>query len=207
MSHRRLLGVLAAAFLLTECVAAAATFSSRLVHRFSDEVKALRVSRKVMASSAPWPERRSLEYYRLLASNDLERQKMRVDSKYQLLFPSEVRDRIPSVSNLDSAKRGEALISMLHYSWIDIGTPSVSFLVALDAGSDLLWVPLLISSLNAEILFLAPCCFASPFPLVCARCLWILYYLLPAYKTPPAEEVEEPESQFFQPLPTTYFDP
>lgn len=29
----------------------------------------------------------------------------------------------------------------LHYSWIDIGTPSVSFLVALDAGSDLLWVP------------------------------------------------------------------
>lgn len=89
MSPRRLLGVLAAAFLLTECVAAAATFSSRLVHRFSDEVKALRVSRKGMASSAPWPERRSLEYYRLLASSDLERQKMRVDSKYQLLFPSE----------------------------------------------------------------------------------------------------------------------
>ncbi|XP_020082096.1 aspartic proteinase-like protein 1 isoform X2 [Ananas comosus] len=29
----------------------------------------------------------------------------------------------------------------LHYTWIDIGTPNVSFLVALDAGSDLLWVP------------------------------------------------------------------
>jgi hypothetical protein len=29
----------------------------------------------------------------------------------------------------------------LHYTWIDIGTPSTSFLVALDAGSDLLWVP------------------------------------------------------------------
>lgn len=25
--------------------------------------------------------------------------------------------------------------------WIDIGTPKVSFLVALDAGSDLFWVP------------------------------------------------------------------
>ncbi|KAK1389237.1 hypothetical protein POM88_017415 [Heracleum sosnowskyi] len=30
---------------------------------------------------------------------------------------------------------------MLHYTWIDIGMPSVSFLVALDTGSDLLWVP------------------------------------------------------------------
>lgn len=29
----------------------------------------------------------------------------------------------------------------LYYTWIDIGTPSISFLVALDAGSDLLWVP------------------------------------------------------------------
>lgn len=29
----------------------------------------------------------------------------------------------------------------LHYTWIDIGTPNVSFLVALDVGSDLLWVP------------------------------------------------------------------
>ena len=29
----------------------------------------------------------------------------------------------------------------LHYTWIDIGTPNVSFMVALDAGSDLLWVP------------------------------------------------------------------
>lgn len=29
----------------------------------------------------------------------------------------------------------------LHYTWIDIGTPNISFLVALDAGSDLLWVP------------------------------------------------------------------
>lgn len=32
-------------------------------------------------------------------------------------------------------------LSRLHYTWIDVGTPNVSFLVALDAGSDLLWVP------------------------------------------------------------------
>ncbi|RWW50067.1 hypothetical protein BHE74_00043716, partial [Ensete ventricosum] len=29
----------------------------------------------------------------------------------------------------------------LYYTWINIGTPNVSFLVALDAGSDLLWIP------------------------------------------------------------------
>lgn len=32
-------------------------------------------------------------------------------------------------------------LGRLHYAWIDIGTPNVSFLVALDTGSDLLWVP------------------------------------------------------------------
>lgn len=33
------------------------------------------------------------------------------------------------------------VVVRLHYSWIDIGMPKVPFLVALDTGSDLLWVP------------------------------------------------------------------
>lgn len=93
MSTQCLVRVLTMAFLLAECVAAV-TFSSRLIHRFSDEVKALRVSRKAAGGGGggggvTWPERRSLEYYRMLVSSDLEKQKMRIDPKYQLLFPSE----------------------------------------------------------------------------------------------------------------------
>ncbi|KAL5078628.1 hypothetical protein RYX36_007049, partial [Vicia faba] len=33
------------------------------------------------------------------------------------------------------------MLMMLHYTRIDIGTPNVSFLVALDTGSGRLWVP------------------------------------------------------------------
>lgn len=89
MSTQCLVRVLTMAFLLAECVAAV-TFSSRLIHRFSDEVKALRVSKKAGGGGGvAWPERRSLEYYRMLVSSDLEKQKMRIDPKYQLLFPSE----------------------------------------------------------------------------------------------------------------------
>ncbi|KAK3002522.1 hypothetical protein RJ639_021457 [Escallonia herrerae] len=122
---RALVVSLTVAFVLVEC-GLAVTYSARLIHRFSDEAKALRVSR-----SGVWPERWSLEYYRMLASSDVERQKMKLGGGYQYLFPSE----------------GSATMSLgndfgwLHYTWIDIGTPSVSFLVALDAGSDLLWVP------------------------------------------------------------------
>ncbi|GER35154.1 eukaryotic aspartyl protease family protein [Striga asiatica] len=74
-------------------------YSARLVHRFSDEAKAhagVRVSKNGAGTGGgPWPQRRSLEYYRRL----------------------------------------------LNYMWIALGTPKVSFLVALDTGSDLSWVP------------------------------------------------------------------
>ncbi|KAG0476240.1 hypothetical protein HPP92_013081 [Vanilla planifolia] len=33
------------------------------------------------------------------------------------------------------------VVFRLHYTWVDVGTPNISFLVALDAGSDLFWVP------------------------------------------------------------------
>ncbi|CAL5323898.1 unnamed protein product [Camellia sinensis] len=128
MATRCLLCVVMAV-LLVKCVVGV-TFSSRLIHRFSDELKALRVSRKG-GESGSWPERKSMEYYKMLVANDVQRQKMKLGSRYQFLFPSE-GSRAFSLGND---------FGWLHYTWIDVGTPNVSFLVALDSGSDLLWVP------------------------------------------------------------------
>ncbi|KAM2295361.1 hypothetical protein ACFX1S_035181 [Malus domestica] len=50
---------------------------------------------------------------------------------FQFLFPSKDGNTVSFGNDL----------GWLHYTWIDIGTPNVSFLVALDIGSDLLWVP------------------------------------------------------------------
>lgn len=66
------------------------TFSSKLIHRFSDEAKSLSISRKGNASGDLWPKRHSFEYFQLLLGNDLKRQRMELGSqKNQLLFPSQ----------------------------------------------------------------------------------------------------------------------
>lgn len=66
-----------------------ATFSSKLYHRFSEEVRAVhRVFRSGNGSDL-LPENGSMEYYQLLVKSDFERQNMKLGTKHQLLFPSE----------------------------------------------------------------------------------------------------------------------
>lgn len=119
-------------FVVVECGVGAAEiyYSSRLIHRFSDDVREFRVLRKGEVDRV-WPEKRGLEYYRMLLSSDVQRQKMKLGPQFQFLFPSEGSKTMALGNDF----------GWLHYTWIDIGVPSVSFLVALDAGSDLLWVP------------------------------------------------------------------
>ncbi|KAA8522519.1 hypothetical protein F0562_013120 [Nyssa sinensis] len=115
-------------FLLFTETSVAVTYMSKLIHRFSDEAKSFWVSRK---GNVSWPKQRNVEFFRLLLSGDLNRQRMKIGSQNQLLVPSEGSETFSYGNEL----------GWLHYTWIDIGTPNVSFLVALDAGSSLLWVP------------------------------------------------------------------
>ncbi|XP_009381525.2 aspartic proteinase-like protein 1 [Musa acuminata AAA Group] len=105
--------------------------SAKLVHRFSDEARAAAASRIGGGGGERWPTRRSKEYYQMLARSDLLRRKRRLGARYQMLFPSEGSEMLSLGNDF----------GWLHYTWINIGTPNVSFLVALDAGSDLLWIP------------------------------------------------------------------
>ncbi|KAL3340034.1 hypothetical protein AABB24_028578 [Solanum stoloniferum] len=67
-------------------LAAGYTFSSRLIHGFSDEAMSFWTSK---GKSMTWPKRESVEHMRLLLSNDWKRQKLKLGSQKQLLFPSE----------------------------------------------------------------------------------------------------------------------
>ncbi|KAG9451658.1 hypothetical protein H6P81_011623 [Aristolochia fimbriata] len=128
MATELLVSVVAVCFLVH--VSHSLTFSSKLVHRFSDEAKAVRAARYGEVS-IHWPRRRTVEYYKMLLKSDLQRQNMKLRAPYPSLFPSEGSETFFPGNDM----------GWLHYTWVDIGTPNVSFFVALDTGSDLSWVP------------------------------------------------------------------
>lgn len=90
MSLRNLILLLTVTVMIGVHQAVSITFTSKILHRFSEEMKALRVSRSTNTSlRVSWPEKGSMEYYQELVSSDFRRQKLKLGSRFQLLFPSE----------------------------------------------------------------------------------------------------------------------
>lgn len=87
--------VLCAIFVLFVAFDACATnplYSSRLIHRFSDEAKTLWASKFMndeREKTASWPEKKSFLHMRVLFENDLKRQRLRLDARNQTLVASQ----------------------------------------------------------------------------------------------------------------------
>ncbi|KAJ7944117.1 aspartyl protease family protein 1-like [Quillaja saponaria] len=106
-------------------------FTFTMHHRFSEPVK--KWSETTVGKLSPvdhWPEKGSFEYYAELADRDrfLRGRKL-----------SEI-DAPLAFSDGNSTFRISSL-GFLHYTTVQLGTPGVKFMVALDTGSDLFWVP------------------------------------------------------------------
>lgn len=125
--------LVAAAIAILARSCGALTLSSKMIHRFSDEARGIWRDRHGGAEPVHWPRRGSVEYYGMLWSHDIKRslQRRELLAEYQSLYFSQGSETI---------QYGESL-GWLHYTRVDIGTPNISFLVALDTGSDLFWVP------------------------------------------------------------------
>ncbi len=94
MANRAVLLVFIVYLMVVVGSAGAVNLSLKLIHRFSDEAKALWLSRSanlnVNVDEKWWPKRNSLKNLELLFNNDLKkRQRMKLSSHYDLLFPSQ----------------------------------------------------------------------------------------------------------------------
>ncbi|XP_058098305.1 aspartyl protease family protein 1 isoform X1 [Magnolia sinica] len=100
------------------------TFGFDLHHRFSDTVK-----RWAGFRADEWPDKGTFDYYTALADHD------------RILHGRHLSSR--NDNQTLTFYDGNTTISTgsLHYALVSLGTPNVTFLVALDTGSDLFWVP------------------------------------------------------------------
>ncbi|ANM65004.1 Eukaryotic aspartyl protease family protein [Arabidopsis thaliana] len=96
------------------------SLSFEIHHRFSEQVK-------TVLGGHGLPEMGSLDYYKALVHRDRGRQ----------LTSNNNNQTTISFAQGNSTEE----ISFLHYANVTIGTPAQWFLVALDTGSDLFWLP------------------------------------------------------------------
>ncbi|CAL9136551.1 unnamed protein product [Musa acuminata var. zebrina] len=123
----RLWVVLAAA--LGPAASSATGLGFEFHHRFSDRVRQWAEARAI--PGVWWPEKGAAEYYAALAHHD------------RALRGRSLADAGGSDLTFVDGNATVRLSSLgfLHYAIVALGTPNVTFLVALDTGSDLFWVP------------------------------------------------------------------
>ncbi|CAM6024898.1 unnamed protein product [Sphagnum balticum] len=109
--------------------------SLEIMHKFSDKAREVLRARNNREEEeedvANWPAHGSMEYYEMLRYHDIIRHGSRL-----LVDASSTSQYFFAPGNLTLQ-----LFGGLHYAFIDLGTPKTQFLVALDTGSDLLWIP------------------------------------------------------------------
>ncbi|KAL4368618.1 hypothetical protein GQ457_05G012110 [Hibiscus cannabinus] len=99
-------------------------FTFEMHHRFSEPVS------NSIGKLSHWPVKDSFEYYAVLAQRDRLLRGRKLSGVNATL----------SFSDGNSTFQINSL-GFLHYTTIQLGTPGVKFMVALDTGSDLFWVP------------------------------------------------------------------
>ncbi|PIA55422.1 hypothetical protein AQUCO_00700010v1 [Aquilegia coerulea] len=105
------------------------TFTFEMHHGFSEPVK-----KWVHNHTHNWPVKGTIDYYSALADRDR-----------LLLLRGRRRLSDNDASSITFSDGNSTLLisslGFLHYAAVSLGTPSKKFLVALDTGSDLFWVP------------------------------------------------------------------
>ncbi|KAB1201790.1 Aspartic proteinase-like protein 1 [Morella rubra] len=108
------------------CYGFGSTFGFDIHHRFSDPVKGI-------LGVDDLPEKGSVGYYVAMAHRD------RIIRARHLAASDLQSTPLTFANGNDTHIIGS--LGYLHYANVSVGTPSVSFLVALDTGSDLFWLP------------------------------------------------------------------
>ncbi|XP_019421105.1 PREDICTED: aspartyl protease family protein 1 [Lupinus angustifolius] len=109
----------------------ARVFTFTMHHRFSEPVKKWSQTTTGIPSPANhWPEKGTFEYYAQLADRD------------RFLRGRKLSEFEPGLAFSDGNSTFRiSSLGFLHYTTVQLGTPGVKFMVALDTGSDLFWVP------------------------------------------------------------------
>lgn len=99
-------------------------FGLTIHHRFSDPV------RKILDAGQNLPGKGTAGYFAALVRRDFAVHGRRLSA-----------DRTPLTFSSGNTTYRLSLFGYLHYANVTVGTPGLSFLVALDTGSDLFWLP------------------------------------------------------------------